>query len=53
MASIYDPTFAHMQLQNCAAGQWIAGSGKQADLIDAITGDLIGSKSSGRSDFGH
>jgi len=28
-----------MQLQNYASGQWIAGSGKQADLIDAITGD--------------
>ena len=28
----------HMQLQNYAAGQWVAGSGKQADLIDAITG---------------
>ncbi len=31
-----------MQLQNYAAGQWIAGSGKQAELLDAITGDLIG-----------
>ncbi len=33
-----------MQLQNHANGQWIAGSGKQSDLIDAITGDLIGTK---------
>ena len=31
----------HMQLQNYASGQWIAGSGKQSDLIDAITGDLL------------
>ena len=30
------------QLQNYAAGQWVAGSGKQSDLIDAITGELIG-----------
>ena len=37
----------HMQLQNYASGQWIAGSGKQSDLIDAITGDLIGTTSSG------
>jgi len=28
-----------MQLQNYASGQWIAGSGKRSDLIDAITGD--------------
>jgi hypothetical protein len=28
-----------MQLQNYASGQWIAGSGKQSDLLDAITGD--------------
>jgi hypothetical protein len=27
-----------MQLQKNIAGQWIAGSGKQAELIDAITG---------------
>jgi hypothetical protein len=31
-----------MQLENYASGQWIAGSGKQSDLIDAITGDHIG-----------
>ena len=36
-----------MQLQNYASGQWVAGSGKQSDLIDAITGDLIGTTSSG------
>ena len=32
----------HMQLENYTCGQWIAGSGKQAELIDAITGGLIG-----------
>lgn len=31
-----------MQLQNYAAGQWVVGSGKQADLIDTITGELVG-----------
>lgn len=36
-----------MQLQNYASGQWVAGSGKQAELIDAITGDLIGTTASG------
>ena len=46
-------TFAPLQLQNYAAGQWIAGSGKQAELIDAITGELIGTTSSGGLDFGH
>ncbi len=40
-----------MQLENYASGQWVAGSGKQAELIDAITGDLIGTTSSGGSDF--
>ena len=32
--------FRTMQLQNYASGQWVAGSGKQSDLIDAITGML-------------
>ena len=45
-------TFAPMQLENYASGQWIAGSGKQSDLIDAITGELIGTTSSGGLDFG-
>jgi hypothetical protein len=31
-----------MQVQNYASGQWVAGTGKQAELLDAITGDLIG-----------
>jgi hypothetical protein len=42
-----------MQLQNYASGQWVAGSGKQAELIDAITGDLVATTSSGGLDFGH
>jgi oxepin-CoA hydrolase/3-oxo-5,6-dehydrosuberyl-CoA semialdehyde dehydrogenase len=42
-----------MQLQNYAAGQWITGTGKQSDLIDAITGDIIGTTSSGGLNFGH
>ncbi len=42
-----------MQLQNYAAGQWIAGSGKQSDLIDAITGELIATTSSGGLDHAH
>ncbi len=36
-----------MQLQNYASGQWVAGTGKQAELLDASTGDLIGTTSSG------
>ena len=42
-----------MQLQNYASGQWIAGSGKQSNLLDAITDDLIGTTSSGGLDFAH
>ena len=42
-----------MQLENYIAGTWVKGSGKQSDLIDAITGDLIGTTSSGGLDFGH
>lgn len=34
-----------MQLENYAHGQWIKGSGKQSELVDAITGDLIGTTS--------
>lgn len=40
------------QLQNYAAGQWVAGSGKQAGLVDAINGELIATTSSGGLDFG-
>jgi oxepin-CoA hydrolase/3-oxo-5,6-dehydrosuberyl-CoA semialdehyde dehydrogenase len=41
-----------MQLQNYVAGQWIAGSGKQAELVDASTGELVATTSSGGLDFG-
>ncbi len=30
-----------MQLENYIAGQWVAGSGKQTELVDASTGELI------------
>ena len=40
-----------MQLQNYIAGQWVAGSGKQAELVDASTGELIATTSSGGLDF--
>ena len=36
-----------MQLQNYIAGQWIAGTGKLAELHDASTGELIATTSSG------
>ena len=42
-----------MQLENYIAGCWVKGSGKQAELIDAITGDLIATTSSGGLDLGH
>jgi hypothetical protein len=41
----------HMQLHNYIAGQWVAGTGKQAELLDASTGELIAT-SSGGLDFG-
>ncbi|MFZ1658904.1 MAG: aldehyde dehydrogenase family protein, partial [Flavobacteriales bacterium] len=41
-----------MQLKNYIAGQWIAGTGKQAELTDASTGELIATTSSGGLDFG-
>lgn len=48
------PTFTirTMQLKSYAAGQWVAGSGKQAELVDASTGELVAT-SSGGLDFGH
>jgi hypothetical protein len=30
-----------MQLENYIAGTWVAGSGKQAELLEASTGELI------------
>ncbi|MBK9060872.1 MAG: phenylacetic acid degradation bifunctional protein PaaZ [Flavobacteriales bacterium] len=41
-----------MQLHNYIAGQWVAGTGKQAELTDASTGELIATTSSGGLDFG-
>jgi len=41
-----------MQLQNYACGQWVGGSGKQAELLDASTGELVATTSSGGLDFG-
>ncbi|HNE80841.1 MAG TPA: aldehyde dehydrogenase family protein, partial [Flavobacteriales bacterium] len=40
------------QLKNYIAGQWVAGSGKQAELVDASTGELVATTSSGGLDFG-
>jgi oxepin-CoA hydrolase/3-oxo-5,6-dehydrosuberyl-CoA semialdehyde dehydrogenase len=41
-----------MQLENYIAGQWVKGTGKQAELLDASTGELIATTSSGGLDFG-
>jgi hypothetical protein len=46
------PNLAPMQLHNYIAGQWVAGTGKQAELLDASTGELIATTSSGGLDFG-
>jgi len=39
------------QLQNYAMGEWVAGTGKSAELFNAITGEVIGETSSGGLDF--
>ena len=36
-----------MRLENYAQGEWIKGTGKQSDLLDAATGDLIAATSTG------
>lgn len=36
-----------MQLQNYTAGQWVAGSNKQSELLDASTGEFIATTSFG------
>jgi oxepin-CoA hydrolase/3-oxo-5,6-dehydrosuberyl-CoA semialdehyde dehydrogenase len=41
-----------MQLENYACGEWVAGSGKQAELVDASTCELIATTSSTDLDFG-
>ena len=40
-----------MKLQNYALGEWVAGTGPQADLFHAVTGEKIGETSSGGLDF--
>ncbi|MEO7520529.1 MAG: phenylacetic acid degradation bifunctional protein PaaZ [Gemmatimonas sp.] len=40
-----------MHLQNYALGEWVMGTGKQADLVHAVTGEKIGETSSGGLDF--
>jgi oxepin-CoA hydrolase/3-oxo-5,6-dehydrosuberyl-CoA semialdehyde dehydrogenase len=40
-----------MQLENYIAGSWVKGTGKQAELVDASTGELIATTSSGGLDF--
>ena len=35
-----------MELENHIAGSWVKGNGKQAELIDSNTDDLIGTTSS-------
>ena len=41
-----------MQLHNYIAGQWVDGTGKQSELVDASTGELVATTSSGGLDFG-
>ena len=40
----------HMQVKNYIAGQWVAGTWKQAELHNASTGELVASSSSSSSD---
>ncbi|MGH7669550.1 MAG: phenylacetic acid degradation bifunctional protein PaaZ, partial [Gemmatimonadaceae bacterium] len=40
-----------MKLQNYALGEWVAGTGKTAELVHAVTGEIIGETSSGGLDF--
>ena len=40
-----------MKLQNYALGEWVAGTGPQADLFHAVSGEKIGETSSGGLDF--
>ena len=36
-----------MRLENYAQGEWIKGTGKQTELLDAATGELIATTSTG------
>ena len=38
-------------LKNYAMGQWVEGTGRKADLFDAVTGGEIGESSSEGLDF--
>ncbi|MFI5230919.1 MAG: phenylacetic acid degradation bifunctional protein PaaZ [Gemmatimonadales bacterium] len=40
-----------MKLESYAMGEWVAGSGKPAELFNAVTGEVIGEASSGGLDF--
>jgi oxepin-CoA hydrolase/3-oxo-5,6-dehydrosuberyl-CoA semialdehyde dehydrogenase len=40
-----------LTLQNYAMGEWVAGTGKTADLVHAVTGEVIGVTGSGGLDF--
>lgn len=40
-----------MKLQNYALGEWVAGTGRTAELVHAVTGETIGETSSGGLDF--
>src|SRR5471030_2169753 len=40
-----------MRLKNYALGEWVEGSGKSAELFNAVTGEVIGEASSGGLDF--
>lgn len=40
------------KLQNYALGQWVSGSGREKELLDAVTGDVICLASSEGLDFG-
>lgn len=40
-----------MKLQNYAMGEWVTGTGKSAELFNAVTGEVIGETSSGGLDF--
>ena len=42
-----------MQLENYIAGNWVKGTGKQAELFDASNGELVATTSSGGLDFAH
>ena len=40
-----------MRLKSYALGEWVEGTGKSAELFNAITGEVIGEASSGGLDF--